>query len=110
MRIEHAEVIWLDEPHVYSLTEVAELSGLAAAELRELFECGVLVPAEREREHDGPEFAARTITIARTARRLRDDFELDMQGLSVALTLLRRIGELESELCNVRANLSHPAP
>ena len=106
MRIEHAEVIWLDETHVYSLTEMAELSGLAAAELSELVACGVLVSADREREE--PAFSARSITIARTARRMRDDFELDMQGLSVALTLLRRIGELESELCNVRAHLSRP--
>ncbi|WP_369125181.1 chaperone modulator CbpM, partial [Cryobacterium sp. RTS3] len=42
---------------------------------------------------------------ARTARRLRDDFELDGHGLAVALNLLRRIRELEAQLTHAQAKL-----
>jgi chaperone modulatory protein CbpM len=43
------------------------------------------------------------VTVARTACRLRDDFELDTSGLSVALTLLQRVRTLEEELARLRA-------
>jgi chaperone modulatory protein CbpM len=43
--------------------------------------------------------------VARTARRLRDDFELDTRGLGVALKLLERVADLESENLALRAQL-----
>jgi hypothetical protein len=36
---------------------------------------------------------------------LRNDFELDTEGLAVALALIERIGSLESELRELRAQL-----
>jgi chaperone modulatory protein CbpM len=42
---------------------------------------------------------------ARTAFRLRHDFELDEQGLAVALALLERVRDLEAELDALRAQL-----
>ena len=38
------------------------------------------------------------VVTVRTARRLRDDFELDRNGVALALTLLRRIAQLEAEV------------
>ena len=50
-------------------------------------------------------FSVRSITIARTARRLREDFELPAHGVALLLAYLDRIAELEAELCALRAQL-----
>jgi chaperone modulatory protein CbpM len=95
------EVLWLDEHRVVSLTELVEVSGLRESELLDLVSTGAL-PA---RDTPGGElaFSARVVTLARTACRLRDDFELDTRGLAVALQLLERVRDLESELARLRA-------
>jgi chaperone modulatory protein CbpM len=98
-----SEVLWLDEHRVVSLTELIESSGLREAELLDLVHIGAL-PA-RDAPGGGLAFSARMITMARTACRLRDDFELDTRGLAVALRLLERVRELESEVVNLRAQL-----
>ena len=48
-------------------------------------------------------FSARVVTVARTACRLRDDFDLDTRGLGVALKLLERVQDLEDEIARLRA-------
>jgi len=97
------EVLWLDEHREISLRELLEVSGLREAELLELVHSGA-IPA-----HDLPgggyHFSARVITVARTACRLRDDFELDTRGLGVALRLLERVRTLEEEIGRLRAEL-----
>ena len=98
-----AEVLWLDERRVVSLRELVELSGLGETELLELVHCGA-IPA-RELQGSGYSFEAHVITVARTACRLRDDFELDTRGLSVALRLLERVRDLEEEVARLRAEL-----
>lgn len=100
MRVELTEVLWLDQRD-FSLADIAELSGLPAAELRALVECGALTPADP----DAAEwrFGAECLLAARAARRLREDFELDSQGLAVALTLTERIHDLERQLGELRA-------
>jgi len=98
-----AEVLWLDEHREVSLRELLELSGLREAELLELVHSGV-IPAN-DRPGADYHFSARVITVARTACRLRDDFELDTRGLSVALRLLERVRELEEEIGRLRAEL-----
>ena len=95
------DVLWLDEHQVVSLEELVEVSGLSEAELIELVQVGVL--PVRESSGAGFVFSARVITVARTACRLRDDFELDTRGLSVALRLLERVSDLERELARLRA-------
>ena len=50
-------------------------------------------------------FSAQVITVARTACRLRDELELDMAGLGVALRLLDRVRGLEEEIARLRALL-----
>lgn len=96
MTIYRAEVVWLNESDACSLEHLVESSGLSHAELLYLVESGVIVPSNDDPAHQI--FQAHHIAIARTARRLRDDFELDTQGLALALNLLGRIHELEAEL------------
>jgi len=50
-------------------------------------------------------FEARWLVVARTASRLRHDFELDAHGLSVVLSYVERIEALEAELRRLRAQL-----
>ena len=103
MKLESNEVLWLDHHHELSLHEVAELSGLAETELLELIDCGAIAPSDPARQT----FAARCIVLARTASRLRRDFELDVQGVSVAMALWSRVQELEQELSELKALLPH---
>ena len=97
------EVLWLDEQRVVSLHELLELSGLGESELLELVHSGA-IPASGP-PGAGYTFGAQVITVARTACRLRDDFELDTRGLSVALRLLERVHDLEEEVTRLRVEL-----
>ncbi|HZI84725.1 MAG TPA: chaperone modulator CbpM [Casimicrobiaceae bacterium] len=103
MRVELGELTWLDEHGELTLAELSEVSGLSEAELTELEDCGAIAPVD-------PAAATRTfhaqcIVVARTALRLRHDFELDDRGLTVALALIDRVRELESELRALQARL-----
>ena len=97
------EVLWLDEQRVVSLAELVEVSGLTRDELIELVQGGA-IPV-REVQGANYVFSARVITVARTACRLRDELELDMVGLGVALRLLDRVRSLEEEIGRLRALL-----
>lgn len=99
------EVVWLDEARVVNFTELIELSGLTVAELEELMHGGVISP--RTGRGVSSEFSARMVTVARTACRLRDELELDISGLGVALKLLERVRDLEDEIARLRARLPH---
>jgi chaperone modulatory protein CbpM len=96
MSIVVLESIRLDESGVCAIEHLAELSGLSLEELHDLVESGVIEPVD---EVARPlSFYLRYVTTAKTARRLRDDFELDRRGVAVALSLLERIEELEQRL------------
>jgi chaperone modulatory protein CbpM len=101
--IEHCEGSWLHEYFEFSLEEMCELSGLAEREIRELVDYDVLAPSNPERQRW--RFSADWLLVARSASRLRDDFELDAHALALALTLLKRIRDLEAEVCDLRAKL-----
>lgn len=105
MKTESTEVLWLHEHRALSLEELCELSGLSEAELRDLVDWGVLAPADP----DAPRwtFSADRLIVARSAFRLRKDFELDAHGVALAVTLLERVRDLEAELRNLRARLPH---
>lgn len=107
MRVELTQVHWLDQHHELSLLELVELSGLLEADLRELVDVGAMVPVDPDATPWT--FRADCIATARTARRLRADFELDAQGLALALRLLDRIRDLEAQLCDLRAQLPRRA-
>jgi hypothetical protein len=97
------EVLWLDEHRVVSLDELVEYSGLGRDELLELVRGGA-IPA-REARGASYTFSAQVISVARTACRLRDELELDIAGLGVALRLLERVRTLEEEITRLRAIL-----
>lgn len=104
MRLEVTEVLWLEQ-HELSLAELAELSGLPPALLEDLLDCGVIVPLELQGARAERRFGASALQTARTAGRLRADFELDVQSLVLALGLLERVADLEAQLRELRAQL-----
>ena len=85
------------------LSELADLAGLSEAELTELVDCGVLAPAEGVPGQWV--FGLRSLTVARTARRLREDFELEPHGVALLLGFMDRIRRLEEELRELQARL-----
>ncbi|WPX33594.1 chaperone modulator CbpM [Actimicrobium sp. CCC2.4] len=101
MKLTIAESVPLDAGHVCTIAHLAEVSGLSREELEELVGIGLIVPADAQTEP--LLFQLRTVVTACTARRLRDDFELDHNGVALALTLLQRIEQLQQELTALRA-------
>jgi chaperone modulatory protein CbpM len=94
MQIAHA--VWLNDTVVCSIEHLVEVSGLSLDDIRSLVEDGVMAPADLS--DPGAGFHSEHVLTVRQARRLRDDFELDRNGLALALTLLRRIESLEQAL------------
>jgi chaperone modulatory protein CbpM len=103
VKVELTEAVWLDERGAVTLVELAQCSGLSESELRDLVELGALEPMDPDAGEWS--FAAKCISAARAARRLRNDFELDSQGLALVLSLLERVQELESALQRLNARL-----
>jgi chaperone modulatory protein CbpM len=106
MQIELTEMHWLDEHQSLTLAELAEFSGLPAAALCDLMDSGVLTPLDPTAEVHN--FSAGCLAAARTAARLRTDFELNPAGLALALTLLERVRALEVQLRALQAQLPRP--
>lgn len=92
MTVEVSEVTWLESRTDYTILEVVEMSGLPKAVLDELVACGALPVDEMTR------FEAESILLARAAWRLREHFEIEHEGLAVAVSLLRRVRQLEARL------------
>ena len=97
------EVDWLDEHRVVSLEELLQVSGLSREELLELVQGGAI--SVQETRGANYYFSARVVSVARTACRLRNELELDVTGLGVALRLLERVRGLEEEITRLRALL-----
>lgn len=96
MNMELTEALWLSEAAVCQIEHLAEVSGLSLEEIEDLVDSGLIVPVEAP---PAPRtFHLVHVVTVRTARRLRDDFELDRNGVALALTLLRRIERLEAQL------------
>ena len=106
MNTQLADSLWLNEADVCRIELLAEVSGLSIEDIVDLIDNGVITPAQENVQP--PSFRLNAILTVKTARRLRDDFQLDRHGMTLALTLLRRISELEDELALHRAtsNLS----
>jgi chaperone modulatory protein CbpM len=101
MSAKRFEPDWLDDK--LPLHELVERSGLSEVEIHELTECGVLMPADPHAQT--LVYDAHCVTLARTARRLRSDFELDAAGLALALTLLEQVRQLETRVRDLEAHL-----
>ena len=100
------DAVWLNESGRCTMVHLAEVSGLDSAELQMLIDSGALRPLPQS--GDTPAFASGALQAARTARRLRDDFELNASGLALAMRLLERVDTLERELERLRAARASP--
>lgn len=110
MKAEITDALWLDERIEFSVTELVSCSGLSHTELQHLIDCEALLPvagveALADISRSQARFSAACLTLARAASRLRDDFELDENGLAMTWRLLHRIRELEKEVSELRAQL-----
>jgi hypothetical protein len=83
------------------MEELAQLSGLSEAEVRELVDYGAITPVDAASSQWV--FKGSHLTTVRTACRLRVSFELEPHGVALVVTLLERIRDLESQLGRVRA-------
>jgi chaperone modulatory protein CbpM len=103
MNVHVTESVWLNASDVCSFEQLVEVSGLTQDDLLNLVETGIIEPANRDPDHYV--FQSQCLVVARKARRLRDDFELDAHGLALALSLLDRIDHLQAQLNNLHARL-----
>jgi hypothetical protein len=101
VKAEHTEFLWLTDDNEFSAAELAELSGISAAELDELVEYGAVTPVNPD---VSPwTFNGRCLLTIRTACRLRVSFDLEPHGVALIVSLLDRIHGLESQLDSLRA-------
>ena len=105
---EQTDAVWLDAHHEFSIAELVLCSGLSEAELRELVDYGALVPTNPQQAEWT--FSGDIVVTVQAAGRLRADLELDPQALALALTLIKRIRELEAQIGNLRAQLPRRFP
>ncbi|MEC5218216.1 chaperone modulatory protein CbpM [Actimicrobium sp. GrIS 1.19] len=101
MKLDISESVWLNDQTICSALHLTEVSGLTSQELEDLIDNGVIVPVGGMVEQTA--FYLQDVHTANLARKLRDDFELDLHGMVLAMTLLRRIEQLEAELSAARA-------
>ena len=100
------DLIMLNEHHTLSLDELIKLSGLPKATLQLLVENGVLTPnrlnkaAANKPRINTLHFSSHSLISIRTLSRLKRDFELEENSLSLILLFLERIRTLEEQLKN----------
>lgn len=99
------EWLWLNDKDVCSMQHLLDISGLSADELEDLIDNGVIAPIDLAAHPRA--FRLRYVAVARLARKLRDDFELDRRGMTLAMTLIRRLDEVEAERNELQARLAH---
>ncbi|UCH48796.1 MAG: hypothetical protein JSU95_03050 [Betaproteobacteria bacterium] len=107
MKIEITDAQWLNERAEVTLEELVELSGLPSELLIELVDYGALAPVKPQTEAQPARwrFGADCVVAVRTVSRLRGDFDLDANALSVALMLVERIRSLETRLQALQCQL-----
>ena len=101
-----SESVWLNDVDVCRVEYLAEVSGLSIEEIEDLIDTDVIKPVDTGTPTRM--FQLSYVVTVKTARRLRDDFELDRRGLALALSLLQRIDELQAEIHATKARLGHP--
>lgn len=107
MKIEITDAQWLDERTEVTLEELVDLSGLSSELLIELVEYGALAPIEAQAQPQPAQlrFSSDCVVAVRTVSRLRGDFDLDANALSVALMLVERIRGLETQVRALQCQL-----
>ena len=73
-----------DGEHLLALADLADLSGLSEAEVLDLVDYGALAPADTAAGECF--FSVRSIVVARTAHRLRDEFDIEPHGVALLLS------------------------
>ena len=101
MNVEIVEAVTLDEHGFVTLDQLALAAELPVEELRALVDYGALAPVDPAAT--SWTFTASWVVVARTAGRLRRDFELDAHSLSVVLRYVQRVEALEAEVRALRA-------
>ena len=104
MKIELCEALRVDERGEVSFAQLIEYSGLPEADLRELIDYGALSPLDPKAAP--PSFSASALGLVRVAGRLRHDFELDANAISLLLSYVARIRALEEEVRALRAGVA----
>jgi chaperone modulatory protein CbpM len=99
-------VQWLHGHFQVSIVELADTCGVSEAIVRELVEYGALAPADPQSEPWM--FSADWVERIRRAARIREDLELETQGLALVLSFLERIDGLEREITHLSAQLAVP--
>lgn len=105
MEAKQAEAVWLTEDREFSLAELAELSGLSEADLRELVEYNAITPVDPDALHWI--FKGGCLITVRTACRLRVSFDLEPHAVALVVSLLDRIHDLEAQLTRLHAQMPH---
>lgn len=91
--------IWLNSTDICSFEQIIEMSGLNETDLMSLVEADILRPTQQiEKTYL---FSSDCVVLARMAKRLQDDFELNLDGLILAVSLLQRIDSLEARLAGL---------
>jgi chaperone modulatory protein CbpM len=103
MKINVSEYVWLSDRNLCSVEHLAEVSGLSLEELSDLIEMGLILPVPADIDAQPKSFSLHYVITANLARRLRDDFELDRNGMVLAVRLMQRIDALQEELEAMRA-------
>ena len=104
MKLQQIEVTWLDGNEVLTLSELARVSALSAAELLELVDYGALVPLAPAPQE--PLFSAHCVTPLRSASKLRLDYDLDLFTVAILMGYFHQIETLEGQLRSLQARLS----
>ena len=118
MKTEDIELAWpdlvlLNEHHTLSLDELIKLSGLSQATLQLLVENGALMPSHlpntiaNDSSINTWHFSSHSLISIRTLSRLKRDFELENNSLSLILLYLERIRTLEAQLQHLDNHHDH---
>jgi chaperone modulatory protein CbpM len=84
----------LDDAELLTREELAHLCRVDISWIDEMIAQGVIAPAQQTTMH----FSAVTIATVKKARRLEQDFELNLAGVALALDLLDEIERLRTEV------------
>lgn len=88
--------ITISTTSIYQIKDLADISGLSIDDIQDLVETCVIMP--NDINATTWIFQEHCLHIAKKAHQLRNDFQLDRNGISLAMTLLNRIEELENQL------------
>ena len=113
MTIDNTNTVWADsivlnEHHTLSFEELIALSGLSQSELQQLVENGVLIPEHLidtslnntnvKTNINAWHFSSHHLVSIRQLSRLKRDFELESNSLSLIMVFIERIRKLEMQL------------